>query len=1393
MMFEKLYSSYRNIISNIAIIGYSEKDIIKRGKNIDEKLELTCLFSYPMFDENSYNTLTYDMMFPDGNHKIECPKFFSLFLTDEVGNHSYLYCLKFPEKFILDIGNNKILEINVPLIICIKSEKDDLEPFRQLLTSINQVIVNENFDYNSKTVNNYKKVEIMNIIYFIFSLPHTPPHSLVRLKLNNDLCNVEEEIDFYFSSNCEIPCNKNDTDINLLFCFLDQSIIIKVIIALLFEKQIIFRASQAYILNLIIPTFLKLIFPFKWLNSCITILTKDKIEYLESPGPFIFGVLSNTIQIQEIMDNYPGKIIVDCDTNEIFGENSTDPFVAPKEEINEDNNNKKGKKKKDKEKEIFNNMSGGIKQGKNIFFVDKSFIYQYDPEIKGKGKKLKFDEKNNIIIDTQKSQFLINKTNEFISSKELKWLRKNIQLVRNPEIFEIENINTKEKSLEKNFNLEESPILPNRSFSYNIQNIFMHFYLNKITDLKSEFMDYFQKINLYLHYSEDKKYQNNSSKRIIENIKETINDQKSIDNCFIIEYNLKPFCAVSIIDELEKKMIDIKSNISNRNTQNNNSINDDKNIKDKTNFYNQLKNILMDYCLVLGITCEKAKNETFNNEEKKTQNISNNIISKFKPKSFKNRKGHIKSNDSLLQFTFNQNPNFNLAGINKLSKNYFKFYGKDGLLNFLKNLEEFIKEEGKEFDNIIYKMKIYQQLINIYKNLEKIFKNPNEENNEELNIDIDIIENNFIEGEENERSTINIINNNINNEMISLNNNSCGRTSSNDDNNLINQDNKNILEELRSVQSIGKTKNSFGMSMIAEKDEENNESYIERKTTKKFSGISNNEDLGNILLNNFNFKNDENMNNEKVTKEEIIAFPNFENKKEKEYKDFINQIQFDNNTNNPNSNRNNNIKKEKNHLTQYYLFLAYYLEEINSDNFFLKKFNNDIYNSLGTQININKYIVKLYKESYNRSGEKHRDFPYFDFYSYLKNLENDIFSKVGNNLNEENNKLAELYEIYNNVKKQKKIIDEKTEPIFNSIIDNANLIDQDRGITITDINKITIGGENYPPNYSFRPDSYNPNYLPLKGLSNKPLLTQNYPNSLSHSYLQENNCTKVNIINNTPLFKTNIIPKSKNILNEFCSLFLSCFPSKEDIKNKNIHQILNEVNSRLNIESIRELLGELINLRLNNFTDEKEKYCFWLNCFNFLSLYAIFYLKLNITEKQVWKNFLRNIKFNIGGFNFSLEDILYILFQKNVFFPKEEYIPRDYVQKFSTNFSKDKNKSKEIIDISPFLLFLPIKEFFKPIIYDENNIDGDIMKRYSNYFFCFIRSDANNEIINFRELIFLFEPEFLGKKKIKKYKPFIERKLYKIIKNKKYTKREITPLKWEMSFDYLLEEAYLES
>jgi hypothetical protein len=507
-MFDENISYYNKIISTIGIIGYKEEDIINSKSDNYDDIPLNCLYSYPTKNEAIFAPITYEMMFPNGNHKVDCAKFFTLYLTNERGEHSFLYCLKFSEKFKIlhkhshdKITDNKIKSIkseelkefnkytiiDVPLVICIKSEKNDSEPFREILYFIYKIIINDNINNDQKIVKDYKKIELINLFYFLFSLPSTPPHSQVSIKLNHELDihkgdNLSDSsllddvsIDFYFSSNSEIPCNKVDTNIDLLFKIFDQTVIIKVLFAILTEKQIIFRASEAYLLHIVIPTFLKLIFPFVWIYPCITLLTKENLDYLDSIGSYIIGILSSTIQVQEILKEYPGRVIVDCDTNQIFWEETTVPFCPKDISNNEDTKLRNSKK-------MVANNGNELIQGLNSFIIEKSYLYENVPNFANNKKKLKIQSKSNIIIDIKKSQLLTVKSDSYINSEEWAWLRKNIQMVRNPEIFDIENIiKKKQPNIYFDNTKLSSPIIPEKSFSYNIQNIFLTFLLNKLT------------------------------------------------------------------------------------------------------------------------------------------------------------------------------------------------------------------------------------------------------------------------------------------------------------------------------------------------------------------------------------------------------------------------------------------------------------------------------------------------------------------------------------------------------------------------------------------------------------------------------------------------------------------------------------------------------------------------------------------------------------------------------------------------------------------------------------------------------------------------------------------------------------------------------------------------
>ena len=127
------------------------------------------------------------------------------------------------------------------------------------------------------------------------------------------------------------------------------------------------------------------------------------------------------------------------------------------------------------------------------------------------------------------------------------------------------------------------------------------------------------------------------------------------------------------------------------------------------------------------------------------------------------------------------------------------------------------------------------------------------------------------------------------------------------------------------------------------------------------------------------------------------------------------------------------IKKEENnninHLMQYYLFLAYYLEKAKNDenslNFFYENIGNknlklktkeninnennnedtnELYEILENENDekeekkqkLNKIIIKLYIKAFNYSDKKHRDFPYFSFYYFLKLIDLEELKNYNN-------------------------------------------------------------------------------------------------------------------------------------------------------------------------------------------------------------------------------------------------------------------------------------------------------------------------------------------------------------------------------------------------------------
>ena len=1254
-MFDTLYTTYKEIISCIGIIGYNESDIIsnKNKTSLENNLKLNCLYAYPNKESAGLNPFIYEMMFPDNNYKIPCPKFFMLKLTSQTGQNSYLYCLKFSENYQISESDNKENDIiiEVPLVIFIKSEKEDLECFKQLLNIINYIIINddliekkENIDIN---INDFKKVQLLNIFYFLISLLKAPPHSLIKLNLENEV-NVDaiESIDFYFSSNCEIPCNKNDTDINILFLVLDQAIILKVLFSILIEKQIVFRASEAYLLHIIIPSFLKLIFPFKWTQSCIIVLPKEKLHFLEAIGPFIFGVLSDTISLNDLMREYPNIIIIDIDTNEIFGDSYYEPYLPP----NMNNINK-----------------SGIIQGNNLVTVNGSYLYKYQ---KGENKKTKlnFEEKNNIIIDSQKCQMLVDRTNIFVNNNERKWLRKNIQLIRNPEIFDLENMNSNQNKSNKIYlnDKDEVVILPNRPFSYNIQNIFMIYILNKLSEKNSEFMSIFKNTNLYLGYNDQKKYQNNSGMKISENITELKkkNKQRNIENCFTVEYHLQNFKTQRMLEVINSKI---------------------KN-EEKDEYLENLKNIFQNY--------RKMKNEEdsiinelgeyYKDIPGRKSDVKRNVdrFTKILTKKFQ------RTNSFLLSETnYNNNYNFLLEGTDK-TEGEFKFYKKNGFLNFIKNFETFLENEKIDIKDELYNKKICEQILDI------------------------IIR----------------------------------------DDSIFNQ-NKYLFERLSKLEN--KQNNN------KEKKEKKESTIIESRT--RSIEIEFNPLYSNMELNQFLYS------------ENILEFiPDFSE----------NKINYE---------LNNKEEDNINLKSQYYLYICSYLEKMMESKEKTEEFIEKIISKKNIKdLNIKSLIVKLYRRAYNCSGKKHLDFPYFSYYIFLKNEDLNELKLLNDEFTYIESDEAELYEIYENVIKEKELALVKLEEKRKKKLEKEKMKEEGKLKKENGKNKneIKIEKDNNNNKSSRLQDLFNffenklfeKKIVKNNGTSNKiKTINQNKDFNYFISYY----------INNEPDFNIKNVQNhvfiEENIIQNISKEILSILPYKKEVNIKINEEIITSGNKRLiQNKKLFELIGLLKIYSPEKLQTCKQRICFWVNCFNFLVIFTIFYKKWIINTKDDWKYFFQNVIYTIGGKKYTFNDMQYILFKRPLFFTSN-YKSNDEIKKLRVDKADDfKNIEKKFALInSPFMIYLPTKEFLKPIIFYENELENQINNRTSEYLNKYIYKDEANNII-LPELLTNYSTRFLYKE-YKKYQYLLNGNLYNLINDKKYKKNIILSLEFKLDFDNILE------
>ena len=148
----------------------------------------------------------------------------------------------------------------------------------------------------------------------------------------------------------------------------------------------------------------------------------------------------------------------------------------------------------------------------------------------------------------------------------------------------------------------------------------------------------------------------------------------------------------------------------------------------------------------------------------------------------------------------------------------------------------------------------------------------------------------------------------------------------------------------------------------------------------------------------------------------------------------------------------------------------------------------------------------------------------------------------------------------------------------------------------------------------------------------------------------------------------------------------------------------------------------------------------------------------------------------------------YILYKKILFFPSS-YKHNDNIKKFRVNKSDDSKiiEKKYPLLYNPFLVYVPIKGFLKPIIYDEEQLDKQFFQRIKDYFFNFIIVDYQ-KVIFMQELLTNYSPNFLDKE-YKKFQQYIEPAVFEFIKDKKFKSYKIRNFEWKLDFEKLLDNS----
>ena len=309
----------KRIFENFFVFGIEKKNLLNEINLSDFILTPKLLFSFPNesnLDQNIFNYF-YTCCFPNGvnikhliinseeeyNNNIIEKNFFLFPLTtfafiktsNNKYSNKYLFCIKFLDFYIFKENKNFNVFIYEKIYLFISNEilfhyLEILGLWFMKIKKINYLNNISNYFslFNEKNLNDFiygndekNNKDIINLLEYCIN----NCYSKTILYLNKRILGIEiNDIN-----------NKNESYlcwiIKKIIWFYNSDIFFKILIMILLEQNIIFYGNDIELITFSSLLFSNIIYPFKWEFSLIPNLPLNNIDLLQSPSPFIVGLL----------------------------------------------------------------------------------------------------------------------------------------------------------------------------------------------------------------------------------------------------------------------------------------------------------------------------------------------------------------------------------------------------------------------------------------------------------------------------------------------------------------------------------------------------------------------------------------------------------------------------------------------------------------------------------------------------------------------------------------------------------------------------------------------------------------------------------------------------------------------------------------------------------------------------------------------------------------------------------------------------------------------------------------------------------------------------------------------------------------------------------------------